>query len=89
MTWGLGAQTREFAQTDKTTMWGLLTLAPIISCPHAVLFDVVVVVVVVTLGVSLPVLLLGFLYYIQVGRVSNLAIESRSLIIMCKCIIDM
>ena len=53
------------------------------------LFDVVVVVVVVTLGVSLPVLLLGFLYYIQVGRVSNLAIESRSLIIMCKCIIDM
>ena len=46
-------------------MWGLLRLAPIISYPHAVLFDVVVVVVVVvvTLGVSLPALLLGFLYY--------------------------
>ena len=90
MTWGLGAQTREFAKTDRENdLWGLLRFAPIISYPHAMLFDVVVVVVVVTLGVSLPVLLLGFLYYIQVGRVSNLAIESRSLIIMCKCIIDM
>ena len=51
-------------------MWGLLRLAPIISspCMH-VLFDLVVVVVVVTLGVSLPALLLGFLYYIQVGGV--------------------
>jgi len=47
-------------------------------------FDVVVVVVVVTLGVSLPALLLRFLYYIQVGGVSNLAIETRSLIIMYK-----
>ena len=65
-------------------MWGLLRLAPIISYPHAVLFDVVVVVVVVTLGVSLPALLLGFLYYIQVGGVSNLAIETRILIAMCK-----
>ena len=45
----------------------MLTLAPIISYPHAVVFDVVVVVVVVTLGVSLPALLLRFLYYIQVG----------------------
>ena len=61
-----------------------------------VLFDLVVVVVVVTLGVSLPALLLGFLYYIWVGGVSNLDIETRSLIIMCKwsfrllwCIIDM
>jgi len=49
-------------------MLGLLRLTPMISYPHAVLFDVVVVVVVVTLGVSLP----GFLYYIQVGGVSNL-----------------
>ena len=48
------------------------------------LFDVVVVVVVVTLGVSLPALLLGFLYYIQVGGVSNLAIETGKLIIMYK-----
>jgi len=63
-------------------MWGLLRLAPMISYPHAVLFDVVVVVVVVTLGVSLPATLLGFLYYIQVGGVSNLA--TRSLIIMYK-----
>ena len=39
----------------------------------------VVVVVVVTLGVSLPALLLEFLYYIQVGGVSKLAIETRSL----------
>ena len=50
---------------------------------HAVLFDVVVVAV-VTLGVSLPALFFGFLYYIQVGGVSKLAIETRSLIIMCK-----
>ena len=42
-------------------MWGLLRLAPIISYPLAVVFDVVVVVVVVTLGVSLPALLFGFL----------------------------
>jgi len=40
----------------------------------SVLFDVVVVVVVVTLGVSLPALLLGFLHNIQVGGVSKLAI---------------
>ena len=65
-------------------MWGLLRLAPIISYPHAVLFDIVVVVVVLTLGVSLPALLLGFLYYIQVGGVTNLTIETRHLIIMCK-----
>jgi len=31
-------------------MWGLLRLAPIISYPHAVLFDIVVVVVVLTFG---------------------------------------
>ena len=69
---------------EKTTTLGLLRLTPIISYPRAVLFDVVVVVVVVTLGVSLPALLLGFLYYIQVGGVSNLTIETRHLIIMCK-----
>ena len=31
------------------------------------LFDVVVVVVVVKVGMSIPALLLGFLYYVQVG----------------------
>ena len=66
-------------------MLGLLRLAPIISYPHAVLFDIVVVVVVLTFGcVPTSTILLGFLYYIQVGGVSNLAIETRSLIIMCK-----
>ena len=43
-----------------------------------VLFDVVVVVVVVKLGVSLPALLLGFLYFIQVGGVSKVGIETGS-----------
>ena len=45
-------------------MWGLLRLTTLISYPHAVLFDVVVVVVVVTLGVSLPAVLLGFLLWL-------------------------
>ena len=56
-------------------MWDLLRHAPVISYPHAVLFDVVVVVVVVTLGVSLPALLLGFLYY-------------RPIVIACKSLND-
>ena len=42
-----------------------------------VLFDVVVVVVVVKVGVSIPALLLGFLYYVQVGTLKQLRIVFR------------